>query len=218
MLLSQPDYGEQALEIVDMLVKSGEYSTVVVDSVAALTPKAELEGEMGKSHVGLHARMMSQGMRKVAASAKKGGTLLIFINQIRMKIGVMFGSPETTTGGQALKYYSSVRLDIRRIGGVKDGEDQIANRTRVKVRKNKCAPPFKEAEFNIEFGRGIDRETELIELGVSVDAIQKSGAWLSRNGERIGQGRAKAAALLKDLPDLAAEIENEIRQALKAKS
>ena len=188
MLVSQPDTGDQALEIVDMLVRSSSIDLIVVDSVAALTPKAEIEGDMGDSHVGLHARLMSQALRKLTANIKRSNTLVIFINQIRMKIGVMFGSPETTTGGNALKFYSSVRLDIRRIGAIKKGDEVIGNDTRVKVVKNKMAPPFKQAEFEILYGEGTSREGELIELGVKHDLIDKAGAWYSYNGDRIGQG------------------------------
>ena len=189
MLVSQPDTGDQALEIVDMLVRSSSIDLIVVDSVAALTPKAEIEGDMGDSHVGLHARLMSQALRKLTANIKRSNTLVIFINQIRMKIGVMFGSPETTTGGNALKFYSSVRLDIRRIGAIKKADEVIGNDTRVKVVKNKMAPPFKQAEFEILYGEGTSREGELIELGVKHDLIDKSGAWYSYNGDRIGQGK-----------------------------
>ncbi len=189
LLVSQPDTGEQALEIADMLVRSSAVDVVVIDSVAALTPKAEIEGEMGDSHVGLQARLMSQALRKLTANIKKSGTLVIFINQIRMKIGVMFGSPETTTGGNALKFYASVRLDIRRIGAVKRGEEVVGSETRVKVVKNKVAPPFRQAEFEILYGEGTSREGELIELGVNHNLVEKSGAWYSYNGERIGQGK-----------------------------
>ena len=189
MLVSQPDTGDQALEIVDMLVRSSSIDLIVVDSVAALTPKAEIEGDMGDSHVGLHARLMSQALRKLTANIKRSNTLVIFINQIRMKIGVMFGSPETTTGGNALKFYSSVRLDIRRIGAIKKGDEVIGNDTRVKVVKNKMAPPFKQAEFEILYGEGSSREAELIELGVKHDLVDKAGAWYSYKGDRIGQGK-----------------------------
>ncbi len=218
LLVSQPDTGEQALEIADMLVRSGAVDVVVVDSVAALTPKAEIEGEMGDSHVGLHARLMSQALRKLTANIKRSNTLVIFINQIRMKIGVMFGSPETTTGGNALKFYASVRLDIRRIGGIKKGDAVIGNETRVKVVKNKLAPPFKQAEFEILYGEGISREGELIDLGVRENIIEKAGAWYSYNGERIGQGKDNVRNLLKERPELAAEIEQKLRQLLLNKA
>ncbi|HZY34386.1 MAG TPA: recombinase RecA, partial [Rhodanobacter sp.] len=200
LLVSQPDTGEQALEIADMLVRSGAVDMVVVDSVAALTPKAEIEGEMGDSHVGLHARLMSQALRKLTANIKKSGTLVIFINQIRMKIGVMFGSPETTTGGNALKFYASVRLDIRRIGAVKKGDEIIGSETRVKVVKNKVAPPFRQCEFEILYGEGTSREGEIIELGVAQNLIDKSGAWYSYNGDRIGQGKENVRQFLRDNP------------------
>jgi recombination protein RecA len=196
LLVSQPDTGEQALEITDMLVRSGAVDVVVVDSVAALTPKAEIEGEMGEMHVGLQARLMSQALRKLTGNIKRSNTIVIFINQIRMKIGVMFGNPETTTGGNALKFYASVRLDIRRIGAIKNGEEVVGNQTRVKVVKNKVAPPFREAEFDIMYGEGISREGEIIELGVAHNIIEKSGAWYSYKGERIGQGKENA----RDLP------------------
>lgn len=212
MLVSQPDTGEQALEIADMLVRSGAVSVVVIDSVAALTPKAELEGEMGDTHVGLQARLMSQALRKLAANIKRSNTLVIFINQIRMKIGVMFGSPETTTGGNALKFYASVRLDIRRIGAIKKGDEVIGNETRVKVVKNKVAPPFKKAEFDILYGTGISREGELIDLGVQHGFIEKSGAWYSYSGDRIGQGRDNVRTFLVEHPDTAREIETRIRE------
>nr|VFK53765.1 MAG: recombination protein RecA [Candidatus Kentron sp. TC] len=212
MLVSQPDTGEQALEITDMLVRSGAVDVVVIDSVAALTPKAELEGEMGDSHVGLHARLMSQALRKLTSIIKRSNTLVIFINQIRMKIGVMFGSPETTTGGNALKFYSSVRLDIRRIGSVKKGEDIIGSETRVKVVKNKVAPPFKKAEFDILYGGGISREGEIIDLGVGHDFINKAGTWYSYGGNRIGQGKDNVRAFLKEHPEIAQEIEARIRE------
>ena len=211
MLVSQPDTGEQALEIADMLVRSGAVDVVVVDSVAALTPKAEIEGEMGDAHVGLQARLMSQALRKLTANIKRSNTLVIFINQIRMKIGVMFGNPETTTGGNALKFYASVRLDIRRIGSIKKGEEVIGSETRVKVVKNKVAPPFKQAEFDILYGGGISREGELIDLGVREGVVDKSGAWFSYKGERIGQGKDNVRVFLKENRPMAAEIEQKIR-------
>ena len=211
LLVSQPDTGEQALEIADMIVRSGAVDVVIVDSVAALTPKAEIEGEMGDSHVGLQARLMSQALRKMTANIKNSNTLVVFINQIRMKIGVMFGSPETTTGGNALKFYCSVRLDIRRIGAVKDGDEVVGNETRVKVVKNKMAPPFKEAHFEILYGEGISRLGEVIELGVKQGLIDKAGAWYSYNGERIGQGRENARQFLKENPDIATDIEQKLR-------
>jgi recombination protein RecA len=214
LLVSQPDTGEQALEIADMLVRSGAVDVVVVDSVAALTPKAEIEGEMGDSHVGLHARLMSQALRKLTANIKKSNCLVIFINQIRMKIGVMFGSPETTTGGNALKFYASVRLDIRRIGAVKKGEEVIGSETRVKVVKNKVAPPFRQAEFEILYGEGTSREGEIIELGVKENLIDKSGAWYSYNGDRIGQGKENVRQFLKDNPAIADEIDQQLRVRL----
>src|SRR6185503_242928 len=214
LLVSQPDTGEQALEIADMLVRSGAVDMVVVDSVAALTPKAEIEGEMGDSHVGLHARLMSQALRKLTANIKKSGTLVIFINQIRMKIGVMFGSPETTTGGNALKFYASVRLDIRRIGAVKRGEEVIGSETRVKVVKNKVAPPFRQAEFEILYGEGTSREGELIELGVNHNLVEKSGAWYSYNGERIGQGKDNTRLYLKEHPEISTAIDAQLRAKL----
>jgi recombination protein RecA len=214
LLVSQPDTGEQALEIADMLVRSGAVDVVVVDSVAALTPKAEIEGEMGDSHVGLHARLMSQALRKLTANIKKSNCLVIFINQIRMKIGVMFGSPETTTGGNALKFYASVRLDIRRIGAVKKGEEVIGSETRVKVVKNKVAPPFRQAEFEILYGEGTSREGEIIELGVAQNLIEKSGAWYSYKGERIGQGKENVRQYLRDNPATADEIDRELRSRL----
>jgi recombination protein RecA len=214
LLVSQPDTGEQALEIADMLVRSNAVDIVVVDSVAALTPKAEIEGEMGDSHVGLHARLMSQALRKLTANIKKSNCLVIFINQIRMKIGVMFGSPETTTGGNALKFYASVRLDIRRIGAVKKGDEVIGNETRVKVVKNKVAPPFRQCEFEILYGEGCSREGEIIELGVAQNLIEKSGAWYSYNGERIGQGKENVRQYLKDNPKVADEIDRELRARL----
>src|SRR6187549_720591 len=214
LLVSQPDTGEQALEITDMLVRSGAVDIVVVDSVAALTPKAEIEGEMGDMHVGLQARLMSQALRKLTGNIKRSNTIVIFINQIRMKIGVMFGNPETTTGGNALKFYASVRLDIRRIGALKNGEEVIGNLTRVKVVKNKVAPPFREAEFEIMYGLGISREGEIIDLGSEHSIIDKSGAWYSYKGERIGQGKDNARDFLKSRPELAKEIENLIRAKL----
>jgi len=214
LLVSQPDTGEQALEIADMLVRSGAVDMVVIDSVAALTPKAEIEGEMGDSHVGLHARLMSQALRKLTANIKKSGTLVIFINQIRMKIGVMFGSPETTTGGNALKFYASVRLDIRRIGAVKRGEEIIGSETRVKVVKNKVAPPFRKAEFEILYGEGTSREGEIIELGVLENLIDKSGAWYSYKGDRIGQGKENVRQFLREHPEMANEIDAELRARL----
>ncbi|WP_426700243.1 recombinase RecA [Rhodanobacter sp. Col0626] len=214
LLVSQPDTGEQALEIADMLVRSGAVDMVVVDSVAALTPKAEIEGEMGDSHVGLHARLMSQALRKLTANIKKSGTLVIFINQIRMKIGVMFGSPETTTGGNALKFYASVRLDIRRIGAVKKGDEIIGSETRVKVVKNKVAPPFRQTEFEILYGEGTSREGEIIELGVRENLIDKSGAWYSYKGDRIGQGKENVRQFLRDNPAIANEVDAELRARL----
>ncbi|MCR6700628.1 MAG: recombinase RecA [Dokdonella sp.] len=214
LLVSQPDTGEQALEIADMLVRSNAVDVVVVDSVAALTPKAEIEGEMGDSHVGLQARLMSQALRKLTANIKKSGCLVIFINQIRMKIGVMFGSPETTTGGNALKFYASVRLDIRRIGAVKRGDEVIGSETRVKVVKNKVAPPFRQAEFEILYGEGSSREGELIELGVAHNLVDKSGAWYSYNGDRIGQGKDNTRLYLKEHPEIAAAIDAQLRAKL----
>src|SRR5512136_93678 len=214
LLVSQPDHGEQALEITEMLVRSGAVDVVVVDSVAALTPRAELEGEMGDSHVGLQARLMSQALRKLTGTISKSNTMVIFINQIRMKIGVMFGNPETTTGGNALKFYASVRLDIRRIGAIKKGDEVIGNETRVKVVKNKVAPPFKEANFDILYGEGISREGEVIELGVLHKLVEKSGAWYAYKGEKIGQGKDNAREFLKNNPAIAAEIENKVRAAL----
>ena len=210
LLVSQPDFGEQALEICDTLVRSGAIDVIVVDSVAALTPKAELEGEMGDSHVGLQARLMSQALRKLTGSVARSRSMVIFINQLRMKIGVMFGSPETTTGGNALKFYASIRLDIRRIGAIKEGEQVVGNRTRVKVVKNKMAPPFREVEFDITYGEGISREGAVIDLGVEDKVIEKSGAWLSYKGDRIGQGRENAKKFLKDNPDIYTKIEQEI--------
>jgi recombination protein RecA len=211
LLVSQPDHGEQALEITDMLVRSGAVDIVVVDSVAALTPKAEIEGDMGDHHVGLQARLMSQALRKLTGNIKRANTLVIFINQIRMKIGVMFGSPETTTGGNALKFYSSVRLDIRRIGSLKRGDEVIGNETRVKVVKNKVAPPFKQANFDILYNEGISLESELVELGVLHGLVEKTGAWYSYNGERLGQGKENVRVLLKENKAMAAEIDAGIR-------
>ena len=212
LLISQPDTGEQALEIADMLVRSGSIDVIVIDSVAALVPKAELEGEMGDSLPGLQARLMSQALRKLTGNIKRTNTLVIFINQIRMKIGVMFGSPETTTGGNALKFYASVRLDIRRIGSLKKGDEVIGNETRVKVVKNKVAPPFREAIFDILYGEGISREGEILELGVAHDIVEKSGAWYSYKKDRIGQGKDNAREFLRDHPEMAAEIEALVRE------
>ncbi len=214
MLVSQPDTGEQALEIADMLVRSGAVDVVVIDSVAALTPKAEIEGEMGDSHVGLQARLMSQALRKLTGNIKRTNTLVIFINQIRMKIGVMFGSPETTTGGNALKFYASVRLDIRRIGAIKNRDEVVGNETRVKVVKNKVAPPFKQCEFEILYGEGISHEGELIDLGVANGLVDKAGAWYSYNGERIGQGKDNVRQFLKDNPETAATLDKLLREKL----
>ncbi|MBW7903656.1 MAG: recombinase RecA [Rhodocyclaceae bacterium] len=214
LLISQPDTGEQALEIADMLVRSGGVDVIVIDSVAALTPRAEIEGEMGDQMVGLHARLMSQALRKLTANIKKTNTLVIFINQIRMKIGVMFGSPETTTGGNALKFYASVRLDIRRIGGIKKGDEVIGNETKVKVVKNKVAPPFREAIFDILYGEGTSREGEIIELGVAHKLVDKSGAWYAYKGEKIGQGKDNAREFLKANPAIAQEIEARVREAV----
>ena len=211
LLISQPDTGEQALEICDMLVRSGGVDVIVVDSVAALVPRAEIEGEMGDNHVGLHARLMSQALRKLTGSIKRTNTLVIFINQIRMKIGVMFGSPETTTGGNALKFYASVRLDIRRVGGIKKGDEVIGNETRVKVVKNKVSPPFRQADFDILYGEGISREGEIIELGVQHKLIDKSGAWYAYQGQKIGQGKDNAREWLKENTAVAVEIEKQIR-------
>jgi len=208
LLLSQPDTGEQALEVTDMLVKSGSLDVIVIDSVAALVPRAELEGDMGDSHVGLQARLMSQALRKITGSIQKSNTLVIFINQIRMKIGVMFGSPETTTGGNALKFYSSVRLDIRRIGAIKDGDEVVGNETRVKVVKNKMAPPFKVVEFQILYGKGINKNAEIIEHAVKKGIIEKAGAWYSYKGDKIGQGIAKTSDFLKENPKILDEIES----------
>ena len=215
LLISQPDTGEQALEIADTLVRSGTIDVLVVDSVAALVPKAELEGEMGDSHMGLQARLMSQALRKITASVARANTLVIFINQIRMKIGVMFGNPETTTGGNALKFYASVRLDIRRIGAIKDRDEVIGNQTRVKIVKNKVAPPFKTVDFDILYGEGISKTGELIDLGIKAGIVEKAGAWFSCKGERIAQGRENAKQYLKEHPELAAEIEKVIRSDAK---
>ena len=214
LLISQPDTGEQALEITDALVRSGSVDLIVIDSVAALVPKAEIEGEMGDSLPGLQARLMSQALRKLTATIKRTNCMVIFINQIRMKIGVMFGNPETTTGGNALKFYASVRLDIRRIGSIKKGDEVIGNETRVKVVKNKVSPPFKQAEFDIMYGAGISREGEIIDLGVAANVIDKSGAWYSYNGNRIGQGKDNVRDYLKEHPDMAFEIENRVREQL----
>jgi recombination protein RecA len=216
LLLSQPDSGEQALEITDTLVRSGAVSTIVIDSVAALTPKAEIEGDMGASHMGLQARLMSQALRKLSANIKKSNTLVIFINQIRMKIGVMFGSPETTTGGNALKFYSSVRLDIRRIGAIKKGDEIVGNETRVKIVKNKVAPPFRIAEFDILYGEGVSKESELVDLGVKYDLVEKAGAWYSYGKDRIGQGKDNSRIFLKDNPEIAMELETKIRDIISA--
>jgi recombination protein RecA len=214
LLVSQPDTGEQALEITDMLVRSSAVDIIVIDSVAALTPKAEIEGEMGDTHVGLQARLMSQALRKLTGNIKRSNTVVIFINQIRMKIGVMFGNPETTTGGNALKFYASVRLDIRRIGALKNGEEVIGNQTRVKVVKNKVAPPFREAEFEIMYGAGISRNGEIIDIGVLQGFVEKSGSWYSYNGERIGQGKENARSFLEQHPEIARDIEGKIREKL----
>lgn len=217
LLVSQPDTGEQALEICDMLVRSGGVDVIVVDSVAALTPKAEIEGEMGDSHMGLQARLMSQALRKLTANIKRSNTLVIFINQIRMKIGVMFGNPETTTGGNALKFYASVRLDIRRTGAIKKGDEIIGSETRVKILKNKVAPPFKEAHFEILYGEGISRLGELVDLGVEHNMIEKSGAWYSYQGDKIGQGKENAKTYLRERPEIAKEIEDKLLQKLLVK-
>lgn len=217
LLVSQPDTGEQALEICDMLVRSAAVDVVIVDSVAALTPKAEIEGEMGDSHVGLQARLMSQALRKLTANLKKSNTMCIFINQIRMKIGVMFGNPETTTGGNALKFYSSVRLDIRRTGALKEGEEVVGNETRVKVVKNKVAPPFKQAEFQIIYGKGISKEGELIDLGVKHKLVEKAGAWYSYQGDKIGQGKANSMKFLAEHTEIADDIEKRLRDMLLLK-
>ena len=214
LLVSQPDTGEQALEIADMLVRSNAVDVLVVDSVAALTPKAEIEGEMGDSHMGLQARLMSQALRKLTGNIKQSNCLAIFINQIRMKIGVMFGNPETTTGGNALKFYASVRLDIRRTGSIKDGDEVVGNETRVKVVKNKVSPPFKQAEFQIMYGAGIYRMGEIIDLGVKLGLMQKAGAWYSYNGDKVGQGKANAAKHLEEHPEIAQELEQAIRSQL----
>ena len=218
LLVSQPDTGEQALEITDMLVRSGAVDVIIVDSVAALTPKAEIEGDMGDTHVGLQARLMSQALRKLTGNVKSSNCLLVFINQIRMKIGVMFGNPETTTGGNALKFYSSVRLDIRRTGAIKQGDEVVGNETRVKVVKNKVSPPFKQAEFQIMYGEGIYHMGEVIDLGVKQGLIDKSGAWYAYNGDKIGQGKANAAKFLEENPEIANTIETEIRNRLLATS
>ena len=212
LLISQPDTGEQALEIADMLVRSSAVDVIIIDSVAALTPKAEIEGEMGDQHMGLQARLMSQALRKLTGNIKRSNTLVIFINQIRMKIGIVFGNPETTTGGNALKFYASVRLDIRRIGNVKEGDEIIGNETRVKVVKNKVAPPFKQTEFDILYNQGISRESEIINLGVQHNLIDKSGAWFSYNGQRIGQGKENSRQFLKEHTAIAKEIETKIRE------
>ena len=211
LIVSQPDTGEQALEVVDMLVRSGAVDIVVIDSVAALTPRAEIEGEMGDTHVGLQARLMSQALRKITGNINRSNTLVIFINQIRMKIGVMFGSPETTTGGNALKFYASVRLDIRRIGAVKEGDEVVGSETRVKVVKNKVAPPFREAEFEILYGKGINRMGEIVEIGSKMGIVEKSGAWYSYKGDRIGQGKANAGRYLLENPAVAAVLDSEVR-------
>ncbi|MGQ7243033.1 recombinase RecA [Salinicola sp. V024] len=216
LLVSQPDTGEQALEICDMLVRSGGVDAIIIDSVAALTPRAEIEGEMGDSHVGLQARLMSQALRKITGNIKNANCMVVFINQIRMKIGVMFGSPETTTGGNALKFYSSVRLDIRRIGAVKQGDEVTGNETRVKVVKNKVAPPFRQAEFQILYGKGIYHAGEVIDLGVQCNLVDKAGAWYSYNGSKIGQGKANAAQYLEEHPEIMTEIETQIRAQLLA--
>ena len=214
LLISQPDNGEQALEIADMLVRSGSVDVVVIDSVAALTPRAEIEGDMGEPQMGLQARLMSQALRKLTSNIKMSNTLVIFINQIRMKIGVMFGNPETTTGGNALKFYSSVRIDIRRIGAIKKGDEIIGNETRIKVVKNKVAPPFRQAVFDILYGEGISREGEIIEIGVKLKIMEKAGSWYSYNGEKIGQGRDNVRQFLKDNPETSIEIENKIKAEL----
>jgi recombination protein RecA len=214
LLISQPDTGEQALEIADALVRSGSIDLIVIDSVAALVPRAEIEGDMGDSLPGLQARLMSQALRKLTGTIKRTNSMVIFINQIRMKIGVMFGSPETTTGGNALKFYASMRLDIRRIGSIKKGDDIVGNETRVKVVKNKVSPPFREAIFDIMYGEGISRQGEIIDLGVECDIVEKSGAWYSYNGERVGQGKDNAREFLKENPEIAKEIEAKIREKL----
>jgi len=213
LLISQPDYGEQALEIAEILVRSNAIDVIVVDSVAALVPKAEIEGEMGDPHVGLQARLMSQALRKLVSSISKSRTCVIFINQIRMKIGVMYGSPETTTGGNALKFYATMRLDIRRVGPIKDGQEVVGNRTRVKVVKNKIAPPFREVEFDVVYGRGISREGDILDLAVESGAVEKSGTWYSYSGERLGQGRENAKNFLREHPDLLGELERKLREA-----
>ncbi len=218
LLISQPDTGEQALEISDMLIRSGALDVLVIDSVAALTPRAEIEGEMGDSHVGLQARLMSQALRKLTGTLSKSRTIAVFINQLREKIGVMYGSPEVTPGGRALKFYSSIRLDIRRIETIKDGADQIGNRTRVKVVKNKCSPPFKQAEFDIAFGKGISREGSLLDVGVELGFIKKSGAWFTYEGEQLGQGRENVKTFLTENPQLMAEIDERIREHLAARN
>ena len=218
LLISQPDTGEQALEIADMLIRSGALDVLVIDSVAALTPRAEIEGEMGDSHVGLQARLMSQALRKLTGTLSKSRTIAIFINQLREKIGVMYGSPEVTPGGRALKFYSSVRLDIRRIETIKDGADQVGNRTRVKVVKNKCSPPFKQAEFDIAFGKGISREGSLLDVGVELGFIKKSGAWFTYEGEQLGQGRENVKNFLTENPQLMAEVDERIREHLAAQN
>lgn len=217
LLISQPDYGEQALEIAEVLVRSNAIDVIVIDSVAALVPKAEIEGEMGDPHVGLQARLMSQALRKLVSAISKSKTCVIFTNQIRMKIGVMYGSPETTTGGNALKFYATMRFDIRRVGPIKEGQDVIGNRTKVKVVKNKIAPPFKEVEFDIIYGRGISKEGEILDLGVESNLIEKSGTWYSYNGERLGQGRENAKSFLRDHPELISDIDTKIRQACNLK-
>ncbi len=217
LLVSQPDYGEQALEIAEILVRSNAIDVIVIDSVAALVPKAEIEGEMGDPHVGLQARLMSQALRKLVSAISKSKTCVIFTNQIRIKIGVMYGSPETTTGGNALKFYATMRLDIRRVGPIKDGQDIIGNRTKVKVVKNKIAPPFREVEFDIVYGHGISKEGDILDLGVDSNFIEKSGTWYSYNGERLGQGRENAKNFLRDHPELISDIETKIRQAYNLK-
>jgi len=218
LLVSQPDTGEQALEICDMLVRSSAVDVVIVDSVAALTPKAEIEGDMGDSHMGLQARLMSQALRKLTGNIKRSNTLCIFINQIRMKIGVMFGNPETTTGGNALKFYASVRIDIRRIGSVKEGDEVVGNETRVKIVKNKVAPPFKQAEFIVMYGEGISKQGELIDLGVKHKLVEKAGAWYSYNGNKVGQGKSNSIKFLKENPEIADEIEGKLREMLLLKA
>ncbi|NLI80826.1 MAG: recombinase RecA [Deltaproteobacteria bacterium] len=218
LLISQPDYGEQALEIAEILVRSNAVDVIVIDSVAALVPKAEIEGEMGDPHVGLQARLMSQALRKLVSAISKSKTCVIFINQIRMKIGVMYGSPETTTGGNALKFYATMRMDIRRISPIKEGQDVIGNRTRVKVVKNKIAPPFREVEFDIIYGRGISREGDILDLGVEAKVVEKSGTWYSYDGERLGQGRENAKNFLREHPDVLAEVEKKLRELHQLKS